>query len=75
MAPFVKTNYPFDICEMIIGKFWYINLHCATFSVKMYVLYHHPTTHVNMVLNVHRNHKAYQGRGEGGAGGMEVVSK
>ena len=24
-----------------------------------------------MVLNVHRNHKAYQGRGEGG-GGMEV---
>ena len=24
---------------------------------------------VNMVLNVHRNHKAYQGRGEGG---MEV---
>ena len=26
---------------------------------------------VNMVLNVHRNHKAYQGRGEGG-GGMAV---
>ena len=26
----------------------------------------------NMVLNVHRNHKAYQGRGEGGQGGMEV---
>ena len=28
-----------------------------------------------MVLNVHRNHKAYQGRGEGGEGGeggMEV---
>ena len=26
-----------------------------------------------MVLNVHRNHKAYQGRGEGGGGGgMEV---
>ena len=24
-----------------------------------------------MVLSVHRNHKAYQGRGEGG-GGMEV---
>ena len=24
-----------------------------------------------MVLNVHRNHKAYQGRGEGGEGGME----
>ena len=23
---------------------------------------------VNMVLNVHRNHKAYQGRGEGGEG-------
>ena len=31
---------------------------------------------VNMVLNVHRNHKAYQGRGERGEGwgegGMEV---
>ena len=27
---------------------------------------------VNMVLNVHRNHKAYQGRGEWGKGGMEV---
>ena len=27
---------------------------------------------VNMVLNVHRNHKAYWGRGEGGEGGMEV---
>ena len=25
-----------------------------------------------MVLNVHRNHKAYRGRGEGGKGGMEV---
>ena len=25
-----------------------------------------------MVLNVHINHKAYQGRGEGGEGGMEV---
>ena len=24
-----------------------------------------------MVLNVHRNRKAYQGRGEGGEGGME----
>ena len=24
---------------------------------------------VNMVLNVHRNHKAYWGRGEGGEGG------
>ena len=27
---------------------------------------------VNMVLNVHRNHKAYQGREEWGEGGMEV---
>ena len=27
---------------------------------------------VNVVFNVHRNHKAYQGRGEGGKGGMEV---
>ena len=27
---------------------------------------------VNMVLNVHRNHKAYRGRGEWGEGGMEV---
>ena len=27
---------------------------------------------VNMVLNVHRNHKSYWGRGEGGEGGMEV---
>ena len=25
-----------------------------------------------MVLNVHRNHKAYYGRGEWGEGGMEV---
>ena len=25
-----------------------------------------------MVLNVHRNHEAYQGRGEVGEGGMEV---
>ena len=25
-----------------------------------------------MVLNVHRNHKAYQGRGEGEEGGVEV---
>ena len=25
-----------------------------------------------MVLNVHRNHKAYYRRGEGGKGGMEV---
>ena len=25
-----------------------------------------------MVLNIHRNHEAYQGRGEGGEGGMEV---
>ena len=25
-----------------------------------------------MVLNVHRNHKAYKGRGEWGEGGMEV---
>ena len=25
-----------------------------------------------MVLDVHRNHKAYWGRGEGGKGGMEV---
>ena len=24
-----------------------------------------------MVLNGHRNYKAYQGRGEGGGGGME----
>ena len=28
--------------------------------------------YVNMVFNVHRNHKAYWGRGEGGGGGMEV---
>ena len=28
--------------------------------------------YVNMVLNVHGNHKAYWGRGEGGRGGMEV---
>ena len=28
-----------------------------------------------MVLNVHRNHKAYQGWGEGGKGGMEVVEE
>ena len=28
-----------------------------------------------MVLTVHRNQKAYRGRGEGGEGGMEVVSK
>ena len=27
---------------------------------------------VNMVLNVHRNHKVYSRRGEGGEGGMEV---
>ena len=27
---------------------------------------------VNMVLNVHRNHKAYKRRGERGEGGMEV---
>ena len=27
---------------------------------------------VNMVLNVHINHEAYSGRGEGGRGGMEV---
>ena len=25
-----------------------------------------------MVLNVHRNHKAFEGRGEWGDGGMEV---
>ena len=25
-----------------------------------------------MVLNVHRNHRVYYGRGEGGEGGMEV---
>ena len=25
-----------------------------------------------MVLNVHRNHKDYEGRGEGGEGGTEV---
>ena len=25
-----------------------------------------------MVLNIHRNHKAYYGRGEVGEGGMEV---
>ena len=25
-----------------------------------------------MALNVHRNHKAYEGRGEGGGGGMVV---
>ena len=25
-----------------------------------------------MVLNVHRNHKAYEGRGEGGGRGMEA---
>ena len=28
-----------------------------------------------MVLNVHRDRKAYQGRGEGGEGGMEVGEK
>ena len=27
---------------------------------------------INMVLNVHRNHKAYQGQGESGEGGMDV---
>ena len=27
---------------------------------------------INVVLNVHRNHKAYYGRGEGGKRGMEV---
>ena len=27
---------------------------------------------MNIVLHVHRNHKAYQGRGEGGKGGLEV---
>ena len=30
------------------------------------------STEVNMVLNVHRNHKAYWGRGEGGEGSMKV---
>ena len=30
---------------------------------------------VNMVLNVHRNHKAYWGWGEGGEGSMEVGGK
>ena len=29
-------------------------------------------TQVNNVLNVHRKHKAYWGRGEGEKGGMEV---
>ena len=28
--------------------------------------------YVHMVRNVHRNHKAYKGRGEGGKGGMQV---
>ena len=28
-----------------------------------------------MVLNVHRNHKAYEGRGEWGEGGREVVEE
>ena len=28
-----------------------------------------------MVLNVHRNHKAYWGREEGGKGGMEAVGE
>ena len=28
--------------------------------------------YVNMVLNVHRHHKVYQGRGKVGEGGMEV---
>ena len=27
---------------------------------------------ISMVLNVHRNHKAYQGQGERGEGGMDV---
>ena len=27
---------------------------------------------MNMMLNVHRNHRAYQGRGEGGEGGEGV---
>ena len=30
---------------------------------------------VNMVLNVHRNHKAYQGRRDWGEGGMEVMEE
>ena len=29
-------------------------------------------SNLNMVLNIHRNHKVYQGWGEGGEGGMEV---
>ena len=30
------------------------------------------SVYINMVLNVHRNHTAYSGQGEGGQGGMEV---
>ena len=29
------------------------------------------STYISMVLNVHRNHKAYLGRGGGGGGGGE----
>ena len=28
-----------------------------------------------MVLNVHRNRKAYYGQGEGGEGGMEIAGE
>ena len=34
-----------------------------------------PHNKVNMVLNVHRNHKAYLGRVEGRKGGVEVGGK
>ena len=36
------------------------------------MLFEHWSFLVNMVLNVHKNRKAYQGRGEGREVGMEV---
>ena len=40
----------------------------GTLRIKRYKVYKDKCNIVNVVLNIHRNHKAYYGRGEGGEG-------
>ena len=40
----------------------------GTLRIKRYKVYKDKCNIVNVVLNIHRNHKAYYGRGEGGKG-------
>ena len=59
-----SSTLPFSL----LFSFLFFKLSSPFFS-RLNAFFSHVVLSINMVLNVHRNHKAYHGRGEWGEGG------